>query len=80
MFKPLNKQMRSFFVSGATAAAVVITFGLYWLGFIGRDFSWPNVIFWFLSVAFSVTGFRLYVQQAESPEELQKFLFRRPGK
>ena len=78
MFKPLNPQMRVSFNTASIVAALGITWGLYSQGYIGGDFSSPAPVFCIHSVAGAVVALRLFIQQAETPEELQRLFFRRP--
>jgi len=78
VFKPLSPQMRASFNAASIAAALVITLGLYSQGHIGGVFSWPTTLFWIFAVAGAVVALRLFIQQAETPEELQRLFFRRP--
>jgi hypothetical protein len=77
LFKPLNAKMRLMF----NVAALVATAGFTWFlnsrGVIGGSLSWPATLVWLGLVAFLVIGLRLFIQQAETPEELLRVFFRR---
>lgn len=77
MFKPLNTQMSLVFNVAAFGATVGITWFLHDRGVIGGSFSWPATIAWLVFLGFMLIAIRLFVQQAETPNELLRLVFRR---
>ena len=77
MFKQLNPQMRVVFNVAALGTTVGITWFLHSTGVIGGAFSWPATITWLALLSFMLVALRLFVQQAETPNDLFRLFFRR---